>query len=249
MTNKRDILKQVADGTLAADDAWDMLRRDDEIDLGFAKADVSRPKRCGIPEVVYAAGKTPEQVRDIVMALHSDEEPVMATRADQPHFDAVQSVLPDAVYHSVPRIITLPGTEAPEPTGRIAVVAAGTSDLPIAEEAAVTAEFLGGRVDRFTDVGVAGVHRLVNRIDQIREARVVIAVAGMEGALPSVLGGLIDRPLIAVPTSVGYGMNLNGLAAFLAMLNSCAPGITVVNVDNGFGAGVAATLINRTGAA
>lgn len=245
MSKERDILQRVADQTLPVEEAIRQLGHAGEHDLGFAKADISRPKRCGVSEVIYAAGKTPEQVAGIAGALHEKGEPVMATRADAAHYQAVCAQFPEAEWHETARIITLHGADRPEPTGRIAVVAAGTSDLPFAEEAAVTAEFFGARVDRVTDVGVAGVHRLVNRIDDIRKARVVIAVAGMEGALPSVLGGLIDRPLIAVPTSVGYGMNLNGLAAFLAMLNSCAPGITVVNVDNGFGAGVAATLINR----
>ncbi len=245
MTNQRDMLKQVADGTLSVDEALARMQKDKEVDLGFAKADLSRPKRCGVSEVIYAAGKTPVQVAEIAAALHGKQAPVMATKATAAHYDAVRAQFPDAEWHETARIITLHAGNRPKPIGGVAVVAAGTSDLPIAEEAAVTAEFFGARVDRFTDVGVAGVHRLVNRIDLIRQARVVIAVAGMEGALPSVLGGLIDRPLIAVPTSVGYGMNLNGLAALLAMLNSCAPGITVVNVDNGFGAGVAATLINR----
>ena len=245
MSNPRDILKQVAEGTLSVDEALTQMQNDREVDLGFAKADVSRPKRCGISEVIFAAGKTPEQVVEIAEALHGKQAPVMATKATAAHYDAVRERFPDAKWHETARIITLHAGNRPDAIGRVAVVAAGTSDLPIAEEAAVTAEFFGARVERFTDVGVAGVHRLVNRIDDIRKARVVIAVAGMEGALPSVLGGLIDRPLIAVPTSVGYGLHLNGLASFLAMLNSCAPGITVVNVDNGFGAGVAATLINR----
>jgi hypothetical protein len=172
--------------------------------------------------------------------------PVLATRASPAVFDAVRAALPYAIYHAAARAIVV-RDDNPRLTGGIAIVCAGTSDLPVAEEAAVTCEFLGVRADLITDVGVAGMHRLVNRLDRIRKARVVIAVAGMEGALPSVLGGLIDRPLIALPTSVGYGMHLNGLAAFLAMLNSCAPGITVVNVDNGFGAGVAAVLMNRIG--
>ena len=245
MSEHRDILQRVADGELTVEEALRQLGGGREYDLGFAKADLSRPKRCGISEVIYAAGKTPEQVVDIAEALHRDGSAVMATRVTEAHFEAVRIRYPNAVHYKIAHIITIPGHKPLEPVGRVAVVAAGTSDLPVAEEAAITVEFLGGRVDRITDVGVAGVHRLVNRIDDIRKARVVIAVAGMEGALPSVLGGLIDRPLIALPTSVGYGMHLNGLTAFLAMLNSCAPGITVVNVDNGFGAGVAATLINR----
>ena len=245
MSELRALLKQVADGVLSVDDAVTAVRSGTEKDLGFAKADLARAKRCGTPEVIYSAGKTPEQVRELVRALHEDGSPVLATRATPSHFEAVHEQFPGAIHHEVARVITVPGATVPEPHGRIAVVCAGTSDLPVAEEAAVTAEFLGARVERFTDVGVAGVHRLVNRLDAIRKAHVVVAVAGMEGALPSVLGGLIDRPMIAVPTSVGYGMSLNGLAALLAMLNSCAPGISVVNVDNGFGAAVAAHLINR----
>lgn len=242
------ILQRVADGSLSVEEARAALSMKPEHDLGFAKADLERSRRCGIPEVIFAAGKTPAQVSDIAHALHAHGQPVLATRAEAPHFEALHSIFPSAVYHPVARIIAVPPEHPASPMGRVAVVSAGTSDLPVAEEAALTAEFLGARVERFTDVGVAGMHRLVNRVDAIRQARVVIAVAGMEGALPSVLGGLIDRPLIAVPTSVGYGLHLNGLASFLAMLNSCAPGITVVNVDNGFGAGVAAVLINRMGA-
>lgn len=239
------LLEQVAAGDLAPDAALAQWRAGQEADLGFAKADLKRAQRCGIPEVVYAAGKTPDQVRDIFHALHHDGAPVLATRADADHAQAVQSLYPAAVYHPTARMLLLP--DLPETTGHghIAVVCAGTSDLPVAEEAALTARFLGGHVTRITDVGVAGLHRLIHRLDDIRAARVVIAIAGMEGALPSVLGGLIDRPIIAVPTSVGYGLHLQGLTPLLAMLNSCAPGITVVNVDNGFGAAVAATLINR----
>lgn len=244
-TKLETLLQQVADGALAPDAAAQALHEVTETDLGFAKADLARYRRCGIPEVIYAAGKTADHVAQIAKALYEKGQPVLATRATPEQAKAVQAVLPEAVYHPVARIIALPLPDAPAPVGLIAVVSAGTSDLPVAEEAACTAEFLGARVERINDVGVAGLHRLVNRLDAIRAARVVIAVAGMEGALPSVLGGLIDRPLIAVPTSVGYGMHLQGLAALLAMLNSCAAGITVVNVDNGFGAAVAATLINR----
>ena len=217
-----------------------------EVDLGFARADVGRACRCGVPEVIYAAGKTPGQVRELVHALHGAAgEAVLVTRTDQAHVDAILSDFPGAIHNKVARTMVVPTERPPAEHGHIAVVCAGTSDLPVAEEAAVTAQFLGARVERFADVGVAGVHRLMNRIDEIRRARVVVAVAGMEGALPSVLGGLIDAPLIAVPTSVGYGAHFSGLAPLLAMLNSCASGITVVNIDNGFGAGVAAARINR----
>ena len=245
MRTVETILRAVQAGTLTVEAALEQWTGQHETDLGFAKADVGRARRCGQREVIYAAGKTPEQVNELFHALHANDTPVMATRATADHFAAVQERFPAAAYDSVARIITLTSLAPPTASGRIAVVAAGTSDLPVAREAALTAAFMGARVDEYTDVGVAGLHRLVNRLDAIRQARVVIAVAGMEGALPSVLGGLIDRPLIAVPTSIGYGMHLNGLASLLAMLNSCAPGITVVNVDNGFGAGVAAALINR----
>jgi len=218
-----------------------------EIDLGFAKADLARVKRCGIGEVIYAAGKTPQQVAELAVALAADGEPVLTTRATAAHADAVRAHFSAAIWNETARTIVVPGRQQRDAVGHIAIVAAGTSDLPVVEEAAVTAAFFGARVERHIDVGVAGVHRLVNRLEEIRRARVVIAVAGMEGALPSVLGGLIDKPLIAVPTSVGYGLHMDGLAAFLAMLNSCAPGVTVVNVDNGFGAAVAAVLINRLG--
>lgn len=239
------LFSAVRSGELSVEAALQQWSATHETDLGFAKADVGRARRCGQREVIYAAGKTPEQVSALFEALGAETTPVMATRASETHYAAVKKHFPSANFDPVARIITL-ATEAPKLEGKVAVVAAGTSDLPVAKEAAVTAAFMGARVEEYIDVGVAGLHRLVNRIDAIRSARVVIAVAGMEGALPSVLGGLIDRPLIAVPTSVGYGMNLNGLAALLAMLNSCAAGITVVNVDNGFGAGVAAALINRS---
>lgn len=222
------------------------FKSDHECDLGFAKADIGRDRRCGVPEVIYAAGKTAEQVRELARALHGQEHrAVLTTRTDESHVQALLSEFPDAIVHEQARAVVVPGVDPVERIGRVAVVCAGTSDLPVAEEAAVTAEFLGACVERYTDVGVAGVHRLINRLDAIRLARVVVAVAGMEGALPSVLGGLVDAPLIAVPTSVGYGAHFGGLAPLLAMLNSCAPGITVVNIDNGFGAGVAAARINR----
>lgn len=217
-----------------------------ECDLGFAKADIGRWQRCGVPEVIYAEGKTPEQVQELTRSLHGDaQHAVLATRANAEHVKAIRADFPAAIHNELARTVVVPGAESVPLTGLVAVVCAGTSDLPVAEEAAVTAEFLGARVERFADVGVAGVHRLLNRIDAIRRARVVVAVAGMEGALPSVLGGLINAPLIAVPTSVGYGASLGGVAALLTMLNSCAPGISVVNIDNGFGAGVAAARINR----
>jgi pyridinium-3,5-biscarboxylic acid mononucleotide synthase len=241
----RQLLDQVARGEIAPAAATEQLRA--EADLGFAKADLDRAARCGIDEVIYAEGKTPEQVVALWQAFSDRDPAVLATRASADHAAAVQAAFPQATYHAEARILSWRADPIPLAVGHIAVVAAGTSDLPVAEEAAVTAAHFGARVERFVDVGVAGLHRLINRLDAIRQARVVIAVAGMEGALPSVLAGLIEKPLIAVPTRVGYGLHFNGLAAALAMLNSCAPGVTIVNVDNGFGAAIAATKINRLG--
>jgi len=217
-----------------------------EVDLGFAKVDTHRLKRRGLPEVIFCPGKTSEQVVKIVKALAGKRQNVFATRASLEQYEAVKAAFPKAVYHEHARAITLDTGKKPRPTGRVAVVSAGTSDIPVAEEAALAAERMGAKVERIYDVGVAGLHRLINHAGTIRSARAVVVVAGMEGALPSVVGGLIDRPIIAVPTSVGYGTSMRGVAALLAMLNTCVPGITVVNIDNGFGAGVAAAMINRT---
>jgi len=214
-------------------------------DLGFAKVDLERPSRCGHPEVIYCPGKTPRAIISIVRALIQAGQNVLATRATRSQYQAVRKVFPAAKYHVEARAITLDVAPSLPQTGLVAVVCAGTSDIPVAEEAALTAERLGCKVQRFYDVGVAGLHRLLKYIEQIRAASAVIVVAGMEGALPSVVGGLVDKPVIAVPTSVGYGTSFQGLAALLAMLNSCVPGVVVVNIDNGFGAGVAAAMINR----
>ena len=214
---------------------------------GYAQLDTHRELRTGHPEVIYCAGKTPEQVVHIVAAMKQAGQNVLGTRATPALFAEVQAAHPDAVYHATARCLTVDVAPRPAPIGLVAVITAGTSDLPVAEEAAVTAEWMGARVERVFDVGVAGLHRLMPHLDLLRRARAVVAVAGMEGALPSVVGGLIARPLVAVPTSVGYGMNLGGITPLLAMLNSCAPGVSVVNVDNGFGAGVCAALINRLG--
>jgi len=213
--------------------------------LGFARLDLDRHRRCGVPEVIFCEGKTPAQVIRIVAVMKRAGHNVFGTRATPEFHAAVARAHPELVYHAAARAITLDVAPRPRPCGRVAVVSAGTSDLPVAEEAAFTAARMGARVVRIHDVGVAGLHRLMGHLAVLKAARAVVVVAGMEGALPSVVGGLIDRPIIAVPTSVGYGMHLKGLAALLAMLNSCVPGITVVNVDNGFGAGVAAALINR----
>ena len=254
-------------------------------DIGFAKIDHHRSLRSGMPEAIYAEGKTPEQVAAIFARLAATGVPVLATRANAEHAAAAQALTPQAHYHPLARVITLAGesrsareqrpapepesapeeegptaqdldvdavldpngekTAAPSTRGHIAVVCAGTSDLPVAEEAALTAELYGARVTRMTDVGVAGIHRLLAQLPVLRTADVVVACAGMEGALPSVLGGLVAVPVIAVPTSVGYGASLHGIAALLGMLNSCSPNTAVVNIDNGFGAGYMACLIAR----
>lgn len=216
-------------------------------DLGFAQVDLDRPRRRGMPEVIFCSGKTPGQIIGIIGAMKQAGQNVLGTRVSLDQFEAVAKIVPEAVYHETARCLTIEVTPRPEPVGRVAVVCAGTSDLPVAEEAALTAEWMGARVEVIRDVGVAGLHRLFKHLDTLRRARAVVVVAGMEGALPSVVGGLIDRPIVAVPTSVGYGAHLQGLAPLLTMLNSCAPGITVVNIDNGFGAGAAAALINRIG--
>ncbi len=217
----------------------------DPTDLGFAKPDFDRLRRRGIPEVIYGSGKTPEQIAEIIAALNGRGQNAFATRVSPEQAAAVRERFPDATYRSDCRILTRDVVPLPEPRGKVAVLCAGTSDLPVAEEAAVTAERMGAAVTRVYDVGVAGLHRLLSRVDSFADALAIVVVAGMEGALPSVVGGLTDRPVIAVPTSVGYGASFHGLAALLGMLNSCAAGVTVVNIDNGFGAGVAAAMVNR----
>lgn len=216
-----------------------------EHDLGFARIDLDRQRRCGVPEVIYCPGKTAAQIVAIMKAMKKAGHDVLATRASREQYVTVRKAFSKAVFHENARAITLDVNKPCRQTGLVAIVCAGTSDLPVAEEAALTAERMGAKVERVYDVGVAGLHRLVNRLDILKSARAVVVVAGMEGALPSVVGGLIDKPIIAVPTSVGYGTSMQGIAALLAMLNSCVPGISVVNIDNGFGAGTAAAMINR----
>ncbi len=243
----RQILELVRSGELSPDEAVDRLRTLPFEDLGFAKVDHHRAIRTGMPEVIFGAGKTVDQIVEISQRLAARGQDVLITRLGAEEARQVQVHLPDLVYHPVGRIAVWRKTEpSPNPRrGSVLVVAAGTADLPVAEEAAVTAEALGNKVERLHDVGVAGIHRLLAHVERLRRAVVLIVVAGMEGALPSVVAGLVDRPVIAVPTSVGYGASFRGLAALLAMLNSCAAGVTVVNIDNGFGAAVAANLINR----
>jgi pyridinium-3,5-biscarboxylic acid mononucleotide synthase len=213
-------------------------------DLGFAQVDTHRALRRGFSEVIFSAGKTPQQVVAIAGKLLEQGQRVLATRVNDAHARAVKKKFKDAVYHELAQCVTIDRNPLPKRSGTIAVVCAGTSDLPVAEEAALTADIMGNTVVRLSDVGVAGVHRLLGRLEMIQTANVVIVVAGMEGALPSVVAGLVSKPVIAVPTSVGYGASFGGLAALLGMLNSCAGGMTVVNIDNGFGAGYAASQIN-----
>ncbi|HEY7611505.1 MAG TPA: nickel pincer cofactor biosynthesis protein LarB [Gemmatimonadales bacterium] len=240
------ILADVAAGRLAPDAALDRLRRLPFEDLTFARIDHHRALRQGQPEVVFCEGKTPEQVVAICERLAAMSGGFLGTRCGEAHAAAVRRAFPDAVWSPVARTVhRLPEDrgEVPSNAGTILVVSAGTSDLPVAEEAAVVAEVFGHRVERLTDVGVAGIHRLFASSDRLHQAAVIIVVAGMEGALPSVVGGLVGVPVIAVPTSVGYGASFGGLAALLGMLNSCAAGVTVVNIDNGFGAAAAASRI------
>lgn len=213
-------------------------------DLGFAQVDTHRALRKGFPEVIFGEGKTPEQVVKIAAKLVEHEQRVLVTRIAPEHARALQKKLKHTVYHELARCVTIQKKSLPKSPGMIGVISAGTSDLPVAEEAVVTAEIMGNRVERIHDVGVAGLHRLLGRLETIQKATVLVVVAGMEGALPSVVAGLVDKPVIAVPTSVGYGASFGGVAALLAMLNSCASGVTVVNIDNGFGAGYAASQIN-----
>lgn len=239
------ILKSIGDGSLSVNDAMEKLRNFTYSDLGFARIDHHRELRTGYPEIVYCAGKTPEQVKAIFTVMERNGNNIIGTRAGAKMFEYISPSFPDAVYYEIARIISIRKTEIVPPPSKIAVITAGTSDIPVAEEAAITAELLGNNVVRIYDAGVAGIHRLVDKLPEIRECRVAIVIAGMEGALASVVGGLVNMPVIAVPTSVGYGASFEGLSALLAMLTSCAAGITVVNIDNGFGAGFSASRINR----
>lgn len=241
----RKLFEQVRRGKLSADEAVARLRHMPFEELGFAKVDHHRRLRAGMPEVVLAEGKTSRQVASIFARLAKAGGNVLATRASREHFAAVRKAVRKAEYHELARAIVLQRDHARYGKGTIAVVSAGTSDIPVAEEAVVTAEVMGNDVEHLYDVGVAGIHRLLAHRAALTEARVLIVCAGMEGALPSVVGGLVRVPVIAVPTSVGYGASFKGLAALLGMLNSCASNVSVVNIDNGFGAGYVASMINR----
>jgi NCAIR mutase (PurE)-related protein len=241
----RGLLEQVRSGKLGVEDAFAQLKDLPYEDLGFARLDTHRALRKGFPEVIFCPGKTAEQIVEIFERMAGHGGKVMAARASAEATEAIRKKFPQAVYHPSARIVTLGAPAEAGGKGTVLVVSAGTADIPVADEAAVTAETLGNRVERLFDVGVAGIHRLLDRRETLFAANVLIVVAGMDGALPSVVGGLVARPVIAVPTSVGYGASFGGLAALLTMLNSCAPGVTVVNIDNGFGAGYCAHLINR----
>jgi NCAIR mutase (PurE)-related protein len=241
----RSLLENIRDGRVDIDEGLDILKDFSYKDMGFAKIDCHREVRVGYPETIYCQGKTADQVKEIFNFMSARNTNILATHATDEIYDAVKTVCPDAEYNKIARTVTVKKHDVEKPDGYIAIVTAGTSDLPVAEEAAVTAEILGNRVEKIVDVGVAGVHRLFDSLDVIRNARVVIAIAGMEGALASVVGGLVDKPVIAVPTSVGYGASFGGLSALLSMLNSCAGGVCVVNIDNGYGAGYLASMINK----
>jgi NCAIR mutase (PurE)-related protein len=243
-----EILESIRSGQTSPTDALAHLAKLPFEDAGFAKIDHHRSLRLGLPEVIYSKGKTPAQVAEIFLRMVGAGGDVIATRAGVGAYEAVRAVVPGASFHEVAGIIGLRQTTgAAAGLGPIAVVCAGTSDLPVAEEAAVTAEYLGLEVERIVDVGVAGLHRILSQGEALARARVVIVCAGMEGALPSVVGGLVAAPVIAVPTSVGYGAAFGGVAALLGMLNSCSPNVSVVNIDNGFGAAYVAAMIVRAG--
>jgi NCAIR mutase (PurE)-related protein len=239
------LLKDVKNGQTSIKKALEVLKDFPYTDLGFARIDHHREFRTGYPEIIYCAGKSVEQVREIFRVMSEKQNNVIGTRANQEMYEAVRSISTDIIYYPVARIISLQKKKTPVPESRIAIITAGTSDMPVAEEAAITAELLGNKVVRIYDAGVAGIHRLVDKLPDIRGCRVIIVIAGMEGALASVVGGLVDKPVIAVPTSVGYGANFGGISALLGMLTSCSTGVTVVNIDNGFGAGFAASMINK----
>ncbi len=244
-TEAIQLLEKFRAGGVSRDRVLQAFQAAPVADIGFAQVDTHRALRKGFPEVIFGAGKTPEQVVKIAAKLLEREQNVLVTRITPVHAQALRKKFKLAVHHESARCVTIEKKPLPRRTGFIAVVCAGTSDLPVAEEAAVTAEIMGNRVERIADAGVAGLHRILSRLETIQRANVLVVVAGMEGALPSVVAGLVSKPVIAVPTSVGYGASFGGVAALLGMLNSCGSGVTVVNIDNGFGGGYAASQINE----
>lgn len=240
----REILQKVKDGQLTIEEAESFFRRQPFEEMGYAKLDTHRKMRSGFPEVIFCSGKADEHLLQIFGRLYEQDQEVFGTRASQAQFELIRKKYPQVIYDPISRIIKIE-KEGKVQKGKAAVCTAGTADIPVAEEAAQTAEYFGTAVERIYDVGVSGIHRLLSQLDIIQEANCIVAVAGMEGALASVLGGLVDKPVIAVPTSIGYGASMNGLSALLTMINSCANGIAVVNIDNGYGAGYMAAQINR----
>ncbi len=242
----REILEKVKRGEISVEEAEGYFRREPFEELGYAKLDFHREVRTSFPEVIFCSGKPDQYLVSIYQKMVEATGRAFGTRATQEQYELVKKVLPQAIYDPVSRILKVePEGGMPEGTGMIAICSGGTADVPVAEEAAQTAEYFGAHVERVYDVGVSGLHRILNRLDTIQKANCIVAVAGMEGALASVLGGLVSNPVIAVPTSVGYGASMHGLSALLTMINSCANGIAVVNIDNGYGAGYVATQINR----
>lgn len=240
----REILEQVKNGRISVEEAERFFRREPFEELGYAKLDTHREVRSGFPEVIFCSGKTDEFLVSIYQRMYEETGEAFGTRASTHQYEIVKAVIPETQYDKVSHILKIE-KKGKKRTGKIAVCTAGTADIPVAEEAAQTAEYFGTNVERIYDVGVSGIHRLLAKLDQIQSANCVVAVAGMEGALASVIGGLVSNPVIAVPTSVGYGASMHGLSALLTMINSCANGIAVVNIDNGYGAGYMATQINR----
>jgi pyridinium-3,5-biscarboxylic acid mononucleotide synthase len=242
----RRLLDDHKAGLLSSEDALQRLRLLPFEDLEFANVDHHRSLRQGFPEVIFGAGKTVEQIGGIVESMYRHEHNILITRAAPAQFERVKAIAPEAEFHAAARVIAIRKNATVYGKGTVLVVSAGTSDIPVAEEAVVTLQVMGNTIDSLYDVGVSGLHRLLDRRERLGQARVIIVVAGMEGALPSVVGGMVSVPVIAVPTSIGYGASFNGVAALLGMLNSCASNVTVVNIDNGYGAAVVASLINRS---
>ncbi len=241
----RDILHQVKSGKLEIDEVLNLLKNLDYTELGYAKVDNHRSLRTGYPEVIFGQDKEPEHILGIVNHMLEHDNNILITRTSEKIYNKIKAISSEAEYHSIARTITIRKKTVKKPATHIALVSAGTSDMAVSEEAAITAEIFDNEVRRYYDIGVAGIHRFYSNLNEIRKARVVIVVAGMEGALPSIVGGMVDKPVIAVPTSVGYGANFGGLSALLGMLTSCASGVSVVNIDNGFGAGFLASMINK----
>lgn len=242
----RDILEKVKSGEITVKDAESYFRREPFEEMGYAKLDTHRKLRSGFAEVIFCSGKSDEHLLQIFGRLYEEDGEVLGTRATREQYELIRTKYPQVVYDSISHIIKIEKQDK-KYVGKIAVCSAGTADIPVAEEAAQTAEYFGSKVERIYDIGVSGLHRMLYKLDTIQSANCVVAVAGMEGALASVLGGLVDKPVIAVPTSIGYGASMHGLSALLTMINSCANGIAVVNIDNGYGAGYMATQINRLG--